>query len=238
MYLLSPLQTAAMSQDVHDMFARIAKRYDMANRLLSAGRDVAWRKHALGMLDGKDHCILDLACGTFDLSRDALSTGKAKLVHGADFCAPMLHAGNHKRSQLAITACAGDGMALPYADASFDVAIMAYGWRNIDKPEQCLSELRRVLKPDGQIMLLEFFKPCTWWPRLFYGTFGRFIFPLIGGLVSGDSSAYRYLRTSIQGFYSVHEAEAALKQSGFDRIRWKSFFGGISHAVTAHVGSA
>ncbi len=224
-----------MSQDVQDMFGRIAKRYDTANRVLSAGQDTRWRKRALRMLSGDQLCILDLACGTFDLSIDALSIGKASNVHGADFCAPMLHAGKSKRESKSISACAGDGMQLPYADASFDAVVMAYGWRNIDDPKQCLAELVRVLKPNGQIMILEFFKPTHWWPRLFYGTFGRFIFPLIGGLISGDASAYRYLRTSIQGFYSCQEAEEALNCCGYHNIKWQSFFGGISHAVSATV---
>lgn len=215
------------------MFARIADRYDAANRVLSAGRDVAWRRTALQMLRGQDLCMLDLACGTFDLSRDALSSGKAARVHGADFCAPMLHAGQHKRNGQAISACAGDGLQLPYADGSFDAVIMAYGWRNMDNPQRCLQELHRVLKADGQIMILEFFRPTRWWPRLFYASFGRMVLPVIGGLISGDAGAYRYLRQSIYAFYSCSEAEAALQRCGYHNIKWQAFFGGISHAVVA-----
>ena len=226
-----------MSQAVHDMFARIAKRYDMANRMLSAGCDTRWRKRALRMLNGDGLSILDLACGTFDLSRDALAIEKAALVHGVDFCAPMLHAGAKKRHELAITACAGDGHHLPFADHSFDAAIMAYGWRNMDDPKACLLEMKRCLKPGGQVLLLEFFKPLSWWPRFFYGSFGRYLFPLIGGVISGDASAYRYLYTSIQGFMSTAEADAVLKDCGFSDMQWHSFFGGVSHAVVATVDS-
>ena len=226
-----------MSEAVHDMFARIAKRYDLANRILSAGSDKRWRKHSLKMLNGDDLEILDLASGTFDLSLDALKNGKARYVHGVDFCAPMLHAGTHKRQDKPISACAGDGMLLPFADHSVDVVMMAYGWRNMDDAKVCLMEMKRVLKPGGQVLLLEFFKPTSWWPRFFYGTFGRFIFPIIGGLVSGDSSAYRYLYTSIQRFMTCAEADAVLKDCGFTGMTWKRFFGGISHAVVANTST-
>ncbi|NRA36739.1 MAG: ubiquinone/menaquinone biosynthesis methyltransferase [Planctomycetes bacterium] len=224
-----------MSQVVHDMFARIAKRYDLANRLLSGGRDVSWRRAALGMLQGDQHQVLDLACGTFDLGLDALAYGHASFVHASDFCAPMMHAGAEKRRGIAMSACAGDGMSLPFADNSFDVAMIAYGWRNIDQPQQCLQEFHRVLRPHGQLLILEFFKPVAWWPRFFYATYGRFILPLLGGMISGDRKAYCYLNSSIKGFLSCAQAGSALEQAGFHHLQWKGFFGGISHALVAHV---
>lgn len=222
-----------MSEAVKALFGRIATRYDLLNRVLSARRDVAWRRAALNLVEGPPGVVLDLACGTFDLGLEALSRGQARVVHGCDFCQPMLVAGAHKRVGHPVSACVGDASSLPYADASFDLALVAYGWRNFPDPAQALAELNRVLKPGGTLLILEFYKPERLWPRIFYGTFGRFIFPLVGGLLAGDSSAYRYLNDSIARFLSVSEADDLLLRQGMTARRWLSFFGGVSHAVVA-----
>ena len=222
-----------MSEAVQDMFARIARRYDLANRLLSCGRDVAWRRRVLRMVDGEPQRVLDLACGTFDLSLDALDRGKAAQVHGADFCLPMLQAGGGKRAGHAVSATNGDALHLPYADGAFDLAMVAYGWRNFDDKLAALRELHRVLQPHGQVLILEFFKPTQWWPRLFHATFGRFGIPVIGGVISGDTAAYRYLYTSIQGFLTTEAACDLFAAAGFSNLRWHSCFGGVSHGVVA-----
>ena len=124
---------------VRSMFGRIAGRYDLLNRVLSARRDVAWRRHALGLWRGQPAEVLDLACGTFDLAREALDQGKAKRVHGCDFCQPMLVAGAAKRSGRPVTASVGDALRLPYAEGAFDGAMAAYGWRNFktDRLSMC-----------------------------------------------------------------------------------------------------
>ena len=111
--------------------------------------------------------MLDLACGTFDLGSDALRLGKATRIHGGDFCLPMMQAGEEKRSKQPISATTADALQLPYADESFDAVIMAYGFRNLDDPKRGLEELFRVLKPGGQIMILEFFQPTKLWPRAY-----------------------------------------------------------------------
>jgi demethylmenaquinone methyltransferase/2-methoxy-6-polyprenyl-1,4-benzoquinol methylase len=218
------------------MFARIAPRYDRLNRVLSARRDLVWRRQALALLDGAPGDVLDLACGTFDFAQAALAAGKARRVHGCDFCLPMLHAGDGKRAQAPISAANGDAMRLPYADGAFDAALIAYGWRNFPDAGGALDELHRVLRPGGQVLILEFFRPERLWPRLFYGTFGRFVMPVVGGMLAGDRAAYRYLNDSVQGFLSTAAASDLLAQRGFGRVRWRPFFGGISHAVAATRG--
>lgn len=228
-------EPGAMSEAVHGMFAGIADRYDLANRLLSCGRDVAWRKGALRMFEGSPRRVLDLACGTFDLALDALDQGKAGIVHGTDFCQPMMEAGAAKRLGRPITATTGDALHLPYADGAFDAAMVAYGWRNFDDKLAALRELRRVLQPDGQLLVLEFFRPERWWPRLFHASFGRFAIPLMGGVITGERAAYRYLYTSIQDFLTTTEATALFAQAGFAPPRWLSCFGGISHGVVLPV---
>ena len=223
-----------MSEAVKELFAHIAPRYDLLNRVLSARHDVRWRRHALELVQGSPHTVLDLACGTFDLAVSALALGKAQVVHGSDFCQPMLIAGSGKRAGRPISACVGDALHLPYADGAFDLAMVAYGWRNFGDPAAALRELYRVLKPGGQLLILEFFRPVRLWPRFFYATFGRIVFPLAGGALAGNADAYRYLNASISSFLTRADADRQLLANGLIGVRWLSFCGGISHAVIAH----
>ncbi len=224
-----------MSETVKALFANIAPRYDLLNRVLSARSDVRWRRRALDLVEGRPESVLDLACGTFDLGLEALARGKAMRVHGCDFCQPMLVAGAGKRRGHPLSASVGDALHLPFADQAFDLAMIAYGWRNFSDPTLALRELRRVLRPGGQLLILEFFRPLGWWPKLFYGTFGRFIFPAAGGALAGNPGAYRYLNDSIGRFLSQGEADALLLREGFAQTRWTSFFGGVSHGVVARL---
>jgi demethylmenaquinone methyltransferase/2-methoxy-6-polyprenyl-1,4-benzoquinol methylase len=222
-----------MSTEVKHLFGRIAGRYDLLNRLLSARRDVAWRASALGLLRGSPGILVDLACGTFDFGLQALAAGKARVVHGSDFCQPMLVAGAAKRAGRPLSASVGDALRLPFADGAADVVTVAYGWRNFDDPAAALAEMRRVLAADGEVLILEFFRPQRRWPRLFYASFGRVVFPLLGGLVGGDAGAYRYLNDSVRRFLSIDEARALVAASGFADVRVRSFFAGVSHAIVA-----
>jgi demethylmenaquinone methyltransferase/2-methoxy-6-polyprenyl-1,4-benzoquinol methylase len=222
-----------MSETVKALFANIAPRYDLLNRVLSARNDVRWRRRALDLVDGRPESVLDLACGTFDLGLEALARGKAMRVHGCDFCQPMLVAGAGKRRGHPLSASVGDALHLPFADHAFDLAMIAYGWRNFSDPALALRELRRVLRPGGQLLILEFFRPLGWWPKLFYGSFGRFIFPAAGGALAGNPGAYRYLNESIGRFLAQGEADALLIRESFTQTRWTSFFGGVSHGVVA-----
>jgi demethylmenaquinone methyltransferase/2-methoxy-6-polyprenyl-1,4-benzoquinol methylase len=224
-----------MSEAVKELFAHIAPKYDLLNRVLSARNDVRWRRRALGMVRGAPADALDLACGTFDLGLEALAQGKAQRVHGSDFCQPMLVAGADKRRGHPLSASVGDALRLPFADRAFDLAMVAYGWRNFGDPALALRELARVLRPGGQVLILEFFRPESWWPRLFYGSFGRVVFPLVGGTLAGNAGAYRYLNESIARFVSQPEADRLLAASGFQGARWLSFFGGVSHGVVAEL---
>jgi demethylmenaquinone methyltransferase/2-methoxy-6-polyprenyl-1,4-benzoquinol methylase len=227
-----------MSETVKQMFGRIAPTYDLANRVLSARRDVAWRRNALDLLQGAPGDCLDLACGTFDFALEALARQRARRIHGCDFSLPMLQAGAAKRAGRPLSATTGDALRLPYASGAFDTAMVAYGWRNFGDPAAALTELARVLRPGGELLILEFFRPVRLWPRLFYGTFGRVMMPLVGGLVSGDRAAYSYLNKSISSFLSIDEAEALLGAAGFSGMRRLACFGGVSHALAGTKGAA
>ncbi len=225
-----------MSETVKALFANIAPKYDLLNRVLSARNDVRWRKRILKLVRGAPDDVLDLACGTFDLGLEALQQGKAKRVHGCDFCQPMLVAGAEKRQGHPLSASVGDALHLPFADGSFDLAMVAYGWRNFGDPQAAIHELARVLRPGGQLLILEFFRPTSWWPKMFYGSFGKIVFPVVGGTLAGNASAYRYLNDSIAQFLSQEEATNTITAGGFSEQRWESFFGGISHGVVAQRG--
>ncbi|MCS6969774.1 MAG: ubiquinone/menaquinone biosynthesis methyltransferase [Planctomycetota bacterium] len=218
---------------VRAMFARIAPRYDLLNRLLSARCDVRWRRRAVAMLPPGGGLALDLACGTGDLGLAALALRRAAAIVGCDACLPMLQAGRRRWRGLPFRPLVGDALRLPFPDRGFDAAMLAYGWRNFCDPRAALAELRRVLRPGGHLLILEFFRPQRPWPRLFYRGVARRLFPLVGGWVAGDAAAYRYLACSVDGFLSVAEADALLASCGFRTRRWRAFAGGISHAVAA-----
>lgn len=220
-----------MPSPVQEMFGRIASRYDRLNRVLSVGTDLRWRRRAVDLLASGHGTVLDLACGTGDLARCALGRGRARQVVGCDFCLPMLRQVPDSRDRIAV--CAGDAQRLPFADRSFDAALVAFGWRNFPDPGGALAELHRVLRPGGELLILEFFRPTGLWSRIFHATFARFAIPAIGGLLAGDRAAYRYLRDSISGFRSVDEARLLLAQRGFGALRWISCAGGVAHAVVA-----
>lgn len=224
-----------MSVAVQSLFGRIAHRYDLVNRVLSARRDVAWRRRALDLLEVRDGVILDLACGTGDLGLEALARGQARRVHGADFCQPMLIAGASRMRGRAMSASVGDALALPYADGSFDAVTIAFGWRNVDDPAAAAREMARVLKPGGELLVLEFFRPQRWATRGFHAVFAR-VAPLFGAVLAGDGAAYRYLHASIQDFLSLDEAQDILATAGFSLAATRGFEFGVSHAVHARRG--
>ena len=124
-----------------------------------------------------------------------------------------------------------DAMQLPFADESFDLITVAYGFRNFDQPGQFLAECKRLLKPNGRVLIVEFFRPGNVWSKTFYATFGRVVFPVLGGFLTGDTEAYHYLRTSVQGFLSLQETRDLATEHGLSTERTRSFFGGVSHAL-------
>jgi ubiquinone/menaquinone biosynthesis methyltransferase len=215
------------------MFGRIAPGYDRANRWLSAGRDVAWRRKAIRDLPQhlRDGRALDVACGTGDLAIDLRRMETVKEIVGVDFCRPMLVAGTDRMNAGKVVHLQADAMQLPFADASFDLITVAYGFRNFDQPDVFLKECRRLLKPEGRVLIVEFFRPGNLWSRTFYATFGRIVFPILGGMLTGDSEAYHYLRTSVQGFLSLTEAQTMAAELDLATERTRSFFGGVSHAL-------
>jgi ubiquinone/menaquinone biosynthesis methyltransferase len=220
--------------DVRQMFDRIAGRYDAANRVMSAGIDILWRRKAMtALLDGLPEAprLLDLGAGTLDGALEIVRRRPGARVAGADFAREMLKVGSHKLAGRDpavaghIAPHAADGHHLPYATGAFDGAFSGFCVRNLRDLPRALAELRRVVRPGGPIVILEFFRPAK--PRLFFDRFyNARVLPLLGWAVSGDQAAYRYLPASIARFLSRDEFEAALRTAGFAEVRGEDLFPG------------
>jgi demethylmenaquinone methyltransferase/2-methoxy-6-polyprenyl-1,4-benzoquinol methylase len=224
--------------DVRGMFDRIAGRYDAANRAMSVGIDVLWRKKAMGpLLTGPDlgpaPVVLDLGAGTLDGALEIRRRRPDARVVAADFARQMLRVGRVKPEAAAVATHAADGHHLPYAAASFDAAFSAFCVRNLRDLPAALAELRRVLRPGGRLVILEFFRPRR--PRLFFDKlYNARLLPLVGWLVSGDREAYRYLPASIGRFHDRAGFEGLLRAAGFAEVQGEDLFpAGVASLVVA-----
>jgi len=216
-----------MSQDIQNMFDAIAPRYDCLNHLLSFRMDRRWRVEGVRYLAELPR-VLDLCAGTLDLSIELVRQSPKTQIMAVDFSQEMLDHGQAKlgdeQSEKIHTQWA-DVMKLPFADNSFDGAMVAYGFRNVDDNEQALQEVARVVQPGGRFVILEFFRPARWWERLFAATYARTIIPLIGGLISGNRQAYEHLRNSIDGFHTITDYTALMERCGFEQVIAKRQWG-------------
>ncbi len=220
--------------DAWRMFDRIAHRYDLLNRLLSMRRDVAWRKRLARLLpDGAHLRVLDLATGTGDvlltLVRDC---SRVQRGVGVDMSGKMLSFGRQKiaaeglGSRLGMVR--GDATCLGVSDSQFDAVTIAFGIRNVVDVPRALREMRRVLKPNGRALILEFAVPRNPVFRALYLQYFRHVLPRIGGAVSGDSYAYRYLNTTVETFPYGDAFCDLMRDAGFTRVRAHSLTFGIA----------
>lgn len=229
---------AAHATAVKQMFAGIAGRYDLLNHVLSLNIDKRWRRLVTDelhdTLNRKDATVLDVACGTGDLSLE-LARGAVAQIIGTDFCRPMLTIA-HRKSRIAdfkIPYVEADAMTLPVADACFDAATIAFGLRNLPNYENGLKELARVLKPGGKLVVLEFSHPRLPVFRQLYEFYFSTILPRIGGMVSGSRAAYTYLPDSVSKFPEQEELADLMKNCGFSDVRFQNLTGGVA---AIHVG--
>ena len=223
---------------VREMFDTLAPTYDRANRVISMGLDQPWRRRAIAALGAAAKGeVVDLCAGTLDLTVMLLAAG-AQHVHAVDFSAPMLLAGRSKlASDAPVTLHTADARALPLADGSVDGVIAGFGLRNVPDVHLALAEAARVLRPGGRLVVLEFFQPSTWSARLLQGSYNRFVMPLLGGLISGYSAAYRYLAGSINAFMGRPDFEALLLDNGFIRASGCDMFPPVASLVVGEKGA-
>ncbi len=223
----------AMTQEVQKMFSAIAPRYDRLNHLLSFQVDRWWRREAVQLLNGANR-VIDLCAGTLDLSIQLAKQSPATRIDAVDFSQEMLNHGETKLDAAlkdTIKTHCGDVQTLPFPDQSYDGAMVAYGMRNVDDNVTALQEVFRVLRPGGRMVILEFFRPEKWGAKLFHATYGRFVMPLLGGVVSGNRQAYAYLRDSIQGFQTVSAYQELIQACGFEDVTYKHQWGGASTLI-------
>ena len=227
---------AERAQAVSTMFTRIARRYDLMNSLMTAGRHHAWRgaaaREAVGAPPGP---VLDLATGTADLAIAARRLDPARVVIGADFSLGMLVEGRRKiearRARVALAAA--DALALPFADGAFASVVSAFLLRNLVDLEAGLAEMRRVTQRGGRVITLDIVKiALPLWGALF-GLYFHRVVPAIGALVAGDRQAYTYLPDSVDRFLTARDLAAAMRRAGLHDVNYRTF--GLG-SVALHVG--
>ena len=221
---------------VQQMFAEIAPRYDFLNHFLSISIDRRWRKVAVAKagayLKGKANPVcLDLCSGTGDLAIELNRFLNVPVV-ASDFCHPMLTRGLEKIRQIRrdgfIPVIEADSLVLPFADQSFDAASIAFGLRNLEDAKEGLAEMKRVLKPGGAAIVLEFSRPSVPVFRQVFEFYFHHVLPHVGALISGQNSAYRYLPISVRRFPAQKELAIMMESVGFNNVGYRNLSGGIA----------
>jgi len=219
------------SRRVQQMFAGIAHRYDFLNHFLSISVDRHWRKvtatKVRDLIGPSPALCLDACSGTGDLAL-ALDRSLQTQVIASDFCHPMLTRAHGKFAGHNIRTIEADALELPFPDGCFDVLTIAFGLRNLENPYRRLREIRRVLKPRGAVVILEFSKPVVPVFSHVFNFYFRHILPLLGGIVSGDGSAYEYLPDSVGKFPNQEQLLERMQEADFVETGYRNLSGGIA----------
>ncbi len=223
---------SSKKDQVAKMFDSISGKYDFLNHFLSLGIDISWRKKAIKLLSSlQPKRILDVATGTGDFAIEALKLNPEQVI-GIDISEGMLEVGRakmkDKKLDHKIVLKYGDSENLPFEENKFDAVIVAFGVRNFENLERGLSEMLRVLRPGGKVVVLEFSKPRKFPFKQLYNFYFRFVLPKIGRWVSKDSSAYTYLPESVQAFPDGEGFLKILNHLGYKNTSCKSLTFGIS----------
>ncbi len=213
-------EAGSKKRQVTQMFDRIAPHYDFLNRLLSLGIDVYWRRRAIARIrDLAPERILDVATGTADVALEAARQLAPRQIIGIDISEQMLDIGRRKitdrRYEGVITLQQGDSENLPFENNTFDAITVAFGVRNFENLERGLSEMQRVLKPGGKLVVLEFSRPKLFPFKQLFNAYFRYVLPAIGRLTSKDPRAYRYLYESVQAFPEGRQFQDILQKTGY-----------------------
>ena len=224
-------------ESIRNLFNNIASTYDFLNHFLSLGRDYYWRKKAVQGLEGLEGWILDIATGTGDVAIEILhQNDHHRKVFGLDFSHPMIKKAQrkvlNKGLSQTITLSLGDALSLPFRDNTFRAAMIAFGLRNIEKKEQALSEMVRVIQKGGKVIILEFTFPQKGLMRRLYPIYFQRILPWVGGFISGDQGAYAYLPESVLHFASAENYEEIMKGVGLENVGSQSLTGGVASVIS------
>ena len=228
---------------VRGVFDRVAGRYDLMNDLMSAGVHRLWKDAAAARLNPQPgETIVDCAGGTGDMARrlarltrrvQARRGGADASIFVVDYNAEMIAAGRERGGMPEITWTVGDAQALPLPDAMADAYVISFGIRNVTDIPGALSEARRVLKPGGRFLCLEFSRPVTEALQAAYDAYSLKVIPEIGARVVGDRAAYQYLVESIRRFPDQRKFAAMIDEAGFSQVGWTNFTAGVAALHTA-----
>lgn len=221
-----------MSEAVKNMFSGIAGKYDLTNDVLSMGIHRFWRKQAVSQLkeiEGEQLSIIDVCTGTGDVAQCLKKEfGDRAKITGVDFVPEMIEIARDKYPG-EITFQVGDAQSLEFEDDSFDALTISFGIRNVDSPIEALKEFRRILKPSGKLVVLEFGQSQTPILGPLFNLYSKHIIPIIGGLLTGDKSAYVYLPETSSAFPCREEFTELMSQAGFKNCSWQSLTAGIAY---------
>lgn len=226
------MYTEGKKKVVKDIFNDIAPKYDLLNHFLSLNIDKSWRKKAMkNITDNQKELLLDVACGTGDFSIAAHKAGVRRVI-GIDISEKMVEVGQEKIRMKGlesyITLQSGDSENMEFPDETFDVVTVAFGVRNFEHLEKGLSEMNRVLKKGGKVVVLEFSRPEYFPMKQLYFFYFKHILPVLGGWISGNKGAYTYLPESVMRFPQGREFLGILSQCGFSNVSQKRLTGGIA----------
>ncbi len=230
---------------VRGVFDRVARRYDLMNDLMSGGMHRLWKDAAAARLNPQPgEVIIDCAGGTGDMARrfarmarsaqDRRGGADAQVVV-VDYNAEMITAGRARRFSPEIVWAVGDAQRLPLSDASANAYVISFGIRNVTDISKALAEARRVLKPGGRLLCLEFSQPVTEALRGLYDAYSLNVIPEIGARVAGDRESYQYLVESIRRFPNQRQFASMIEAAGFSMVGWTNFTGGVA---ALHTGRA
>lgn len=212
---------------VQSMFAKIAHRYDLMNRLMTGGQDIRWRKEVIQLARlSPNASLLDLGTGTGDLAREALTQVPQARVTAADFTLEMMRVGKQNGD---LNFSSADALNLPFKDKTFDAIVSGFLMRNVTDVQQALKEQHRTLKPGGRIVVLDTTRPKQNFLTPFIKFHMHVIIPTVGGLLSGMRDAYKYLPDTTEGFLTAEELSVRMVATGFRKVKFKRLmFGTIA----------
>lgn len=235
---------------VREMFSRISRRYDLMNRLMTFGRDRAWRRYTVRQLElgsrsgsgkGQSKVVLDVATGTGDLAFEVLRQQPGAQVVGLDFVPEMLALAQRKASAIPdahrpmpLCLTAGDALHIPFPDSTFDGVVTGFALRNVTDIPAAFVEMARVTRSGGRVSCLEIAKPATPLFRQLFALYFYRLVPLLGGWITGQRAAYTYLPHSLTAFLTPYEIAEVMRRSGWREVHYKRLMLGT---VAVHVGT-
>jgi len=219
---------AQRAEKVHELFAAIARRYDLLNDLMSAGQHRRWKRRLVGLAEGtgkaesgKRRDVLDLCCGTGDIALKFVGPGSR--VTGVDFTEEMLRVAA-SRQDSEVTWIRADALRLPFGENSFDVVSVGYGLRNLSDLEQGLREVLRVLRPGGKFLSLDFGKPESPAFRALYFGYLRVVLPVLGRVFCGDPDTHGYILASLQKYPAQRGTKELMESCGYRECGFEEFY--------------